>query len=234
MSAPPSLQPPTSGLFITGAGTEVGKTYVAALIARQLVAEGVRVGAYKPAASGCHRQGETLVSDDAVALWDAAGRPLSLDAVCPQRFEAPLAPPRAALNEGRRVDAALLRSGLEVWRDACDFVLVEGAGGLMSPLSDEDYNADLARDLGMPLVVVVANRLGVINDALQTLITAEAKGLRVAGVVLNDLGDTGDESRASNAAELGARLPSPLLGVVAWGGGFDRRIDWRQLAANDQ
>jgi dethiobiotin synthetase len=218
-----------SSLFITGTGTEVGKTYVAALIARQLVAEGVRVGVYKPAASGCHND----VSDDAVSLWEAAGRPLTLDAVCPQRFAAPLAPHLAAREEDRRVDATLLRSGYNVWREASDFVLVEGAGGLMSPLSDDDYNADLARDLGLPLVVVAANRLGVINDVMQTLITAEAKGLRIAGVVLNDTSANGDASRATNAAELMQRMGVPLLACVAWESGFDRPIYWRSLL-NDQ
>lgn len=224
----------SSGLFITGTGTEVGKTFVAALIARQLVSEGVRVGVYKPAASGCRTEEGALVADDAVALWEAAGQPLSLDEVCPQRFIAPLAPNVAAREEGRSVDAALLREGLEAWRAASEVVLVEGAGGLMSPLSDVDYNADLARDLGLPLVVVAANRLGVINDTLQTVITAEAKGLRVAGVVLNDVSPDGDASRASNAAELAERLTPPLLGCVNWGGDFDRPIDWRAMAANDQ
>jgi dethiobiotin synthetase len=225
-----------SGLFITGTGTEVGKTYVAALVARELAAAGVRVGVYKPAASGCRRVGDNLVSDDAVALWEAAGRPLTLDAVCPQRFAAPLAPPLAAREEGRRVDNELLRSGYEVWREACDFVLVEGAGGLMSPLSDDDYNADLAIDLGLPLLVVAPNRLGVINDTLQTVITASVidslrpgRELRIAGVVLNDTSREGDASRATNAAELAERLGPPLVGCVAWGGGFDRPIDWTNL-----
>jgi dethiobiotin synthetase len=218
-----------SGFFITGTGTEVGKTYVAALIARQLAAVGVRVGVYKPAASGCRDD----VSDDAVALWEAAGRPLTLDDVCPQRFTAPLAPHLAAREESRRVDAALLRSGYEVWRETYDFVLVEGAGGLMSPLSDDDYNADLARDLGLPLVIVAANRLGVINDVMQTLITAEAKGLRVAGVVLNDTSANGDASRATNAAELTQRMSAPLLGCVKWSKGFTQPIDWRPYL-NDQ
>lgn len=216
-----------SDFFITGTGTEVGKTYVASLIAKQLLAEGVRVGVYKPAASGCNND----VSDDAVALWEAAGRPLTLDAVCPQRFAAPLAPHLAAREEGRRVDAALLRSGYDVWREASDFVLVEGAGGLMSPLSDDDYNADLARDLGLPLVVVAANRLGVINDVMQTLITAEAKGLHVVGVVLNDTSATGDASRATNAAELARRINAPLLGCVKWCVGFNQPVEWRRFAA---
>ncbi len=108
-------------------------------------------------------------------------------------------------------------------------LVIGGAGGLMSPLSDTDYNADLARDLGLPLVVVAANRLGVINDTLQTIITAEAKGLPIAGVVLNDVSPEGDESRQSNAAELTKRLTPRLLGCVPWDSGFDRKIDWRAL-----
>lgn len=224
------------GLFITGTGTEVGKTYVATLVARQLAAAGVRVGVYKPAASGCRREGGALVCDDAAALWEAAGRPRSLDAVCPQRFEAPLAPHLAARAEGRRVDADLLRRGYEAWLRESDFVLVEGAGGLMSPLSDDDYNADLAIDLGLPLVVVAPNRLGVINDALQTVIAASVidalrpgRALRVAGLVLNDAAAKGDPSRSTNAAQLAARLGPPLLGCVSWRGGFDREIDWRAV-----
>ncbi|QDT70426.1 ATP-dependent dethiobiotin synthetase BioD 1 [Planctomycetes bacterium MalM25] len=218
-----------SGLFITGTGTEVGKTHVAALIARQLVAEGVRVGVYKPAASGCRRIDDELVADDAVALWEAAGRPLTLEAVCPQRFEAPLAPNVAAREAGMRVDAELLRGGLEPWRDF-EFVLVEGAGGLMSPLSDADYNADLARDLDLPLVIVAANRLGVINDTLQTVITAGARSLPVAGVVLNDVTPTADESRDTNAGELKQRLSAPLVGRLSFGGDFDGGVAWRDLA----
>ena len=95
------------GLFITGTDTGVGKTYVAALIARWLPPAGRRVGVYKPAASGCSRQadGDELVSDDALALWNAAGRPGDLDRVCPQRFAAPLAPHLAAAGEGKQIDS---------------------------------------------------------------------------------------------------------------------------------
>ena len=147
-------------MFITGTDTDVGKTYVAALIARSLVAAGHRVGVYKPVASGCRAEHSDLVSDDAPALWEAAGRPGELEHVCPQRFTAPLAPPAAARAEGRLIDADLLRSGLDYWSLRSDIVLVEGVGGLMSPLDDERYVADLAYDFGFPLVVVARNALG--------------------------------------------------------------------------
>jgi dethiobiotin synthetase len=223
------------GLFITGTNTEVGKTHVAAMIARALVADGCRVGVYKPVASGCREEAGELVADDAIALWDAAGSPGELERVCPQRFEAPLAPSRAAAIEGKRVNAALLRSGLDYWRERCDFVLVEGAGGLMSPLSEEDYNIDLATEFGFPLVIVAANELGAINATLQTLITVRAKAptLPIAGVVLNQTAQRGeDASLVSNAEELSARCDAPLLATVGYGQSeFGSRLDWMSLAA---
>ena len=224
----------TRGLFIAGTNTGVGKTHVAAMIARALAASGRRVGVYKPAASGCREAAEGLIADDAVALWEAAGRPLTLAQVCPQRFLAPLAPPRAALAEGRRVDAALLRTGLEPWLAASEIVVVEGAGGLMSPLSDDDYNIDLAAELGLPLVIVAANELGVINATLQTLITARTRApkLPIAGVVLNQATQRPDDaSLASNAEELAARCDAPLLTTVSHGASsFDQPVDWFALA----
>lgn len=232
------------GFFITGTGTKVGKTYVGALLARELTSRGLKVGVYKPVASGCvtlseyqvsgrrKASGESgtggwglgaedLVAADALTLWHAAGCPLSLAEVCPQRFRAAVAPNVAARMEQRRVDANLLRIGIDPWLSTSDIVLVEGAGGLMSPLSDDDYNADLAADLGLPLVVVAANRLGVINDTLQTVITASvfADGLEVAGVVLNCVSEAaGDESLSTNAEQLREHLRVPVLGEVSHGG----------------
>jgi dethiobiotin synthetase len=111
-------------------------------------------------------------------------------------------------------------------------VLVEGAGGLMSPLSDDDYNADLAAEIGYPLLVVAANVLGTINATLQTLITASTycRGLAVAGVVLNAPGPSPDDlSAASNADELARRCIPQLLATVAHAGGFDREVNWWEL-----
>jgi dethiobiotin synthetase len=222
------------GLFITGTGTGVGKTYVGALIARALRDAGKRVGVYKPVASGCERRGDALVSPDAMALWDAAGRPGSISQVCPQIFSAPLAPHLAARAEGKTVDSELLRDGVDFWLDSSDIVIVEGAGGLMSPISDDDYNADLAADLGFPLIVVAENALGTINATLQTFITARTFGdrLEVAGFVLNSAKSASeDPSVASNANELSRRCPSPLLVTVGHGGGFDHEVDWWSLAS---
>jgi dethiobiotin synthetase len=238
------------GLFITGTDTGVGKTYVAAMIARSLREAGMRVGVYKPVASGCEMRAGSLVSPDAVFLWESAGRPGTLERVCPQKFAAPLAPHLAARAEGKRVDSARLRDGLEFWRESSEIVLVEGAGGLMSPLSDDDYNADLAAAFGFPLVVVSANELGTINATLQTLITASTycragsgeqgagseavDDLHVAGIVLNSPKRRGDDlSIESNADELARRCVVPLVATVAYGGMFDHEVDWATLAKSN-
>ncbi|HEY1784196.1 MAG TPA: dethiobiotin synthase [Pirellulales bacterium] len=222
------------GLFITGTDTGAGKTYVAALIARQLVAEGCRVGVYKPAASGCRREAGMLVSDDALALWQAAGRPGELAAVCPQRFAAPLAPHLAAEAEGRSIDQDRLRSGLDYWIARSDVVLVEGAGGLLSPLSHNLYVADVAYDLGYPLVVVAPNRLGVINQTLLTLAVAATfrRGLPVASVVLchTEPATADDPSRQSNATELARRVGATGLTELGFQQTeFEPAVDWLRL-----
>lgn len=222
------------GLFITGTDTGVGKTYVAALVARALASQGRRVGVYKPVASGCRRDGDRLVSDDALNLWEAAGRPGELERVCPQRFAAPLAPHLAARAEGTRIDPKQIRGGLDYWLDRSDLVIVEGVGGVMSPLTDDDYVADLAYELKYPLVVVARNALGVINQTLQTLITAATfrRGLPIAGIVLNrPTAETGDPSLESNSDELARRCVPPLLAELSFNAsGFEPSVDWFTLA----
>ncbi len=231
------IKKPPLGLFITGTNTEVGKTYVASMIIRSLVSAGHRVGVYKPVASDCMQMGNHLVAGDAIVLWEAAGQPLDLESVCPQRFHAALAPHLAAMAEEKVIQSDLLRSGIEVWEGECDIVVVEGIGGLMSPIGKDEYIADLAQDFGYPLVVVASNVLGVINQTLQTLITAACyrDGLNVAGIVLNDLqGMIGDQSIETNRSEISARALAPVLTRVRYEAeDFDESIDWFELASQD-
>ena len=230
------MSKPSRGLFITGTGTGVGKTQVAATIVRELVAAGHRVGVYKPAESGCRREGDELVASDARTLWEAAGQPGELVHVCPQRYEAPLAPHLAARAEGRTLDAELLRSGIDYWQQRSDVIVVEGAGGLMSPLSDEEYVADLASDLGFPLVVVARNALGTIHETLSTLIVAATfrEGLDVAGVVLCQTAPgADDDSLISNRGELESRAVPPVLGELTYGATqLEKPVDWFSLSGN--
>jgi dethiobiotin synthetase len=175
-----------------------------------------------------------LIAEDALTLWQAAGQPGELARVCPQCFEAPLAPHLAAEAEGRQLDDVLLRTGLEYWRERSDVVLVEGAGGLMSPMGREDYVADLAFEFGYPLVVVAKNTLGTINQSLQTLITAATfrDGIQIAGLVLNNpSAPSGDASVATNLRELRVRCAPPVLAEVGYRAErFDARVSWWDLA----
>ena len=227
------MQDKPRGLFITGTDTDVGKTYVGCLIARSLREAGYKVGVYKPAASGCRLVDGELVSDDALSLWKAAGRPGRLADVCSQCFAAPLAPHLAAIAEGRALSASQMREGFAAWRGACDVLLVEGAGGLMSPLGEDDYNATLAEEFGLPLLIVAPNKLGTINQTLQTLIAAAAwgEGLPVAGIVLSHPTPADDDvSIATNRRELESRAVPPVLAEAHHGAErFDTEVDWHAL-----
>lgn len=223
------------GLFVAGTDTDVGKTAVAVAIVTELAAAGVRVGAYKPVASGASSAG-----GDADRLWRAAGRPLTLEAVCPQAFALAVAPADAARAEGRAIDEALLRRGIEPWRAASDLVVVEGAGGLFSPLGPRTLGADLARDLDLPLVLVDATRLGMVGRTLASVRAARAEGLRVAAVVLSQTvsprapadDPAGDAAiLRSGLAELRSRLPDVPVAVLAHGAArVEPTLDWRSLA----
>ena len=221
------------GLFVTGTDTDVGKTAVAVAIIRLLVAAGKAVGVYKPVASGVASAEDP--AGDPGRLWEAAGRPGRPAEVCPQVFPAAIAPARAAAAAGRSVDESLLGAGIVAWQ-ASDVVVVEGAGGLFSPLAGDTLNVDLAREFALPLVVVDAARLGSIGRTLATVRAARAEGLSVAACVLSQVtpprGRPGDpDSDEQIAADAGADLRRllPNVAVTRLGHGataFAPPIDW--------
>lgn len=177
-------------LLITGTDTAVGKTWITSLLLRNLAAAGLAIGGYKPVCSGAEHSPENGVFwSDVERLQQAGSTRMEIDVICPQRFLAPLAPPLAAGLEKRVVDETLLLAGLDRWQQHADYVIVEGAGGLLCPISHSLTVADLASQLESPLVVVAANRLGVINHTLLTVQTAMARGLDVAAIILNDVTD---------------------------------------------
>ena len=205
-------------LFFAGTDTDVGKTYVASLAARVIVANGIKLGVYKPVASGCQIEQGQLIAEDAVSLWKAAGKPLSLEQVCPQRFKAPLAPPEAAALEKTQVDAEKIRDGIKIWDQNSELVIVEGAGGLFSPLAAGMLNIDLAQQLNAPVIVVAANRLGAIHQTLATCEAAAKRGIQPMGIVLCDPTGTADDSANSNSEQIQKYCSVPILGSVPFNG----------------
>jgi dethiobiotin synthetase len=227
-------------LIITGTDTGVGKTFVAVEIIRALHDQGVRVGAYKPVVTGSFHGAAGPVWDDLARLQAAlGGGDVPIERIAPQRFLAPLAPPVAARIEGQTVDGELLRRGIDWWNGRVEVVVVEGAGGLLSPLTETESLADVARDLEFPLVVVARLSLGTINHTLLTLEAAASRHLPVAGIILNEPvpSDPADCSTETNVEELERRCRVPILAILRHAATPDLlrmsplfTIDWMEYA----
>lgn len=200
------------GIFVTGTDTGVGKTIVAATLARLLRMNGASVGVMKPVTSGCRREAGELVSDDALLLCQAAGVELS-DDVVPYRLTEALAPVEAARIDGVRIEFAVIKEAFERMASAYEYVIVEGAGGLMVPLSGGLLVADLARELGLPLLVVARPALGTINHTVLTCFAAQQMGLQVAGVIINGMPDQPGLAERSAPHQIGSLCGAPVLGI---------------------
>lgn len=198
------------GLFITGSDTGVGKTWVGAALARFLVEQGVSVHPRKPVESGCPRQADRPFCQDAWTLKSAAESPDPIETICPYPFAQAVAPDRAARLVGLTLTIDELAEACRTGISKEDFLLVEGAGGFYSPLASDGLNADLAVNLGLPVLLVVADRLGCINHTLLTVEAIHRRGLPLAGVVLNQK-DPSPGADLDNAADLARWLPPPII-----------------------
>jgi len=191
-----------SGVFVTGTGTEVGKSVVAAVLARTAVADGRRVAVFKPAVSGLDEGGEA----DHELLRRAAGSAQADDAIAPYRYGPALSPHLAAELIGEEIAPERLRAAAAAAGAGADLLVCEGVGGLLVPLAPSYLVRDLAADLGYPLVVVAAPGLGTINHTLLTIEAARSANLDVRAVVLNPWPDQPSRLELSNretVAELG-------------------------------
>lgn len=179
-------------LLVTGTDTNVGKTWVTSLLVREFRRRGINTGAYKPVCSGAEKNSEgDVVWADIEALRAACGDAPEIDLVCPQRFHAAVAPNIAARMENRRVDSQLLIDGAARWSSHADHLVIEGAGGIFCPLSDQLTVMDIAVELKTPTIVVAANRLGVINHTRLTVEALLAHGVTVVAIVLNEISSPG-------------------------------------------
>ncbi len=196
----------TPGLFVTGTGTEVGKTVVAAAIARTLAAEGKRVTVFKPAVTGLEEEGET----DHALLRRASGSEQSDEEIAPYRYDPPASPHLAAALAGGEIDPARLRHTARDAAEGADAIVCEGVGGFLVPLTPTYLVRDLAADLGYPLVIVAGPGLGTINHTLLTIESARAAGLEVAAVVLNPWPEEPTEIEQSNRETIATLANVPV------------------------
>jgi dethiobiotin synthetase len=198
------------GVFVTGTGTEVGKTVVAAAIAHTLAGEGKRVAVFKPAVTGLDEYadegGDAVPRPDHAVLRDAADSTQADEEIAPYRYGPPMSPHLAAELAGEEIGPARLLAAAGVAAAGADALVCEGVGGLLVPLSPSYLVRDFAVDLALPLVITGAPGLGTINHTLLTLEAARSAGLAVAAVVLTPWpGDPGpiEQSNRETIAALG-------------------------------
>jgi dethiobiotin synthetase len=201
--------------FITGTDTDAGKTYVTCLLLEALKREGKRAVGFKPFCCGDRM--------DAEHLLQASAGGVSVNQVNPLWLKVPAAPYAAALMENRMIDFDSIRAAYDHLDGQFETVLVEGAGGWEVPLAAGMTVADYAQNLGLPVIVVVNNKLGALNHALLTVKNIQARGLECAGIILNYVRDERDPASISNRAVLASFSEVPVLAEVMHG---ETEIDW--------
>jgi dethiobiotin synthetase len=197
--------------FVTGTDTGVGKTHITRLILQGLRASGIDAAGYKPVACGDR--------DDPHILADASGK-LPIEEVNPVFLQSPVAPYVAGLLENRAIDPAELIAGYRRLAAAHHAIIVEGAGGWEVPVAAGYRISDLAAELGLPVVLVAANRLGALNHILLTLGAIRARGLVCAGIFLNQLSDELDTAMITNKGLIEELTGVPLLEHLIHGQDF--------------
>jgi len=196
-------------IFITGTDTDAGKTYVTTLLLEALRAAGVQAAGFKPFCCGSRQ--------DSVALLNASTDGLTLDQINPVWLKTSASPMTAALIENRELDISAVKDAYHDLTERVETILVEGAGGWEVPLSAGYTTADFAAELGLPILIVVNNRLGALNHAILTVKNIQSRGLIVAGLVLNYAAAERDAASISNAMILEQMVTVPVLGEVMHG-----------------
>jgi dethiobiotin synthetase len=201
------------GYFITGTDTNVGKTWATIALMRHFKAHGKSVVGMKPVASGCFMREGRLKNEDALLIQENASVALSYDLINPYVYELPVSPHLAGVKNP--VILAEVVSGFGALKELADIVLVEGAGGWCTPLNEREDISHLAKSLALPVIMVVAIRLGCINHAKLTHQAIERSGVKCAGWIAMCT-DSDLLSRDENIQTIKTALDAPLLGVLPY------------------
>lgn len=197
--------------FVTGTDTDVGKTWFSSLLVQSLRAEGLNAAGFKPVCCGERADAEQLA---------AASGGLDVDEVNPLWLKAPVAPKVAAMLGNAEIDVGSIIVAARQFQKKHEPVVMEGAGGWRVPLAEGYDMADLARDLTLPVIVVVANRLGALNHAILTVEDIRASDLEVAGLVLNNLQEEQDTAAVTNKGVIEELTEAPILAEIIHGQDF--------------
>lgn len=205
----------TKAYFVTGTDTEVGKTIASCALLQAAGQLGYRTVGYKPVASGSEMTADGLRNSDALALQRNSTLAVDYAAINPYTFAEPTSPHIISADEGRPILAPVMSAGLRALEKQADWVLVEGAGGWLTPLSPTLSFADWVQMEQLPVILVVGVKLGCINHALLTAQAIRQAGLALVGWVANDVTPPG-KRHAEYMATLTRALSAPLLGEIPW------------------
>jgi dethiobiotin synthetase len=203
------MPPLANGVFITGTDTGVGKTVITAALAWILVQAGKRVAVMKPVQTGTALPGMTDIEFVECVL----GAKFDPDDTCIYRFREPLSPLAASRISGIKIDTEKIREAFGRLRSSHDVVIVEGAGGLLVPITEDFMMADLTRDLGTPLLIVTRPGLGTLNHTALTVEAARRRGIDILGVVINRFPPSPEPAERSNPSLMAMMTGVPVLGV---------------------
>lgn len=205
----------TQAYFVVGTDTGVGKTLIASALIKHFVCLDLKTVGMKPVASGCDEVDGHFINDDVTALIQASNVAAPLDMVNPYRFIPAIAPHIAARQAGITIDIEVIFAAYQQLSASAEVVIVEGAGGFMVPLNQNETLADLAIKLDVPVILVVGMRLGCINHALLTVEAIQARGLQLAGWVANQI-EPDMAMFEENLETLQQRIEAPCLSVVRY------------------
>lgn len=196
--------------FVTGTDTDVGKTYVACKLIAQYIAQGYKVVGMKPVAAGCHCVDGSWVNDDVLKLETASNVKAPRELINPYSFKQAIAPHIAAKKAGVNIEVNVIKQAFDALTKLADIVIVEGAGGFLVPLNNDETTADLAAALNIPIVLVVGMKLGCINHSLLTVEAIKSRNLQLHGWVANQI-EPNMPMFEENEASLAARIKQPKL-----------------------
>mgnify|MGYP001492945736 FL=1 len=199
-------------IFISGTNTEVGKTFITVNIIKLLQSKGYLVNPYKPVETGCRKRLSKLVPNDSSLFHKTIKKRMSLDKINPYRFLEPISPATAIKLSKKRITINNYLAKYKSLPD-CDFSVIEGAGGLLSPLASDGFNIDLIKKIKAPTILVAKDEIGVINNVMLSLNILKQYKIKVLAVILNRI-DKVQPTGMNNYEEIEALVKTPLVQIL--------------------